>query len=178
MQPVDGVPRGSRRRVVGLRREEVALLAAISPEYYLRPEQGRDHNPSVSVLDALATVLQLNDEAAAYLHRLARAVPADRRGVQAERVPPGVAQLIDELPVPAFVQGRWMDVLIANPIAQALSPHYRKGANVLRAVFLDPDDRVLHQDLATCDTGGGFRAAGSPSQAALRRLASVSPRPA
>jgi hypothetical protein len=89
-----------------------------------------------------------------------------------------VAQLIDELPVPAFVQGRWMDVLIANPIAQALSPHYRKGANVLRAVFLDPDDRVLHQDLATCDTGGGFRAAGSPSQAALRRLASVSPRPA
>ncbi len=56
-----GIPRGSRRRVVGLRREEVALLAAISPEYYLRLEQGRDQNPSAPVLDALAAVLHLDD---------------------------------------------------------------------------------------------------------------------
>ena len=84
-----GIPRGSRRRVAGLRREEVALLAAISPEYYLRLEQGRDHNPSASVLDALATVLQLDDEAAAYLHRLARAAPTGMGGIQPEGIPPG-----------------------------------------------------------------------------------------
>ncbi|MGS0687955.1 helix-turn-helix domain-containing protein [Nakamurella sp. GG22] len=156
-----GIPRGSRRRVAGLRREEVALLATISPEYYLRLEQGRDHNPSASVLDSLAAVLQLDAEAAAYLHRLARSAPTDRRGIQAtESAPPGVAQLIDELPLPAFVQGRWMDVLAANPLAEALSPHYRKGVNVLRAVFLDPEDRVLHQDWerATREAVSGLRA--------------------
>jgi transcriptional regulator with XRE-family HTH domain len=143
-----------------LRREEVALLAAISPEYYLRLEQGRDHNPSASVLDALATVLQLDDEAAAYLHRLARATPAGSRQVEVEQAPAGVAQLIDELPVPAFVQGRWMDVLAGNQLAQALSPHYRPGVNVLRAVFLDPYDRILHPDWerATREAVSGLRA--------------------
>lgn len=155
-----GIPRGSRRRVVGLRREEVALLAAISPEYYLRLEQGRDHNPSAAVLDALGSVLQLDTEAKAYLHRLARSGTDGSHSVRDERVPPGVVELIDELPVPAFVQGRWMDVLAANPYAQALSPQYREGANVLRAVFLDPDDRLLHQDWqrATREAVSGLRA--------------------
>ena len=161
-----GIPRGSRRRVVGLRREEVALLAAISPEYYLRLEQGRDQNPSAPVLDALAAVLHLDDEASAYLHRLARAAPQGWTPPQGgsrpevESVPPGVAQLIAELPVPTFVRGRRLDVLAANPLATALSPHYRKGVNLLRAVFLDPADRVLHQDWerATREAVSGLRA--------------------
>lgn len=169
-----GIPRGSRRRVAGLRREEVALLAAISPEYYLRLEQGRDHNPSASVLDALATVLQLDDEAAAYLHRLARAAPTGMGGIQPEGIPPGVAQLIDELPVPTFVQGRWMDVLAANRLAQALSPHYRKGINLLRAVFLDPGDRILHQDWerATREAVSGLTGVGGnrPGSSATDRV--------
>ena len=155
-----GILRGSRRRVSGLRREEVALLAGISPEYYLRLEQGRDHNPSDGVLDALAAVLQLDDQGSAYLHRLARTPPGGRAPTEVEDVPAGVAQVIDELPVPTFVQGRWMDVLAANPLARALSPQYRPGVNVLRAVFLEPADRILHQDWerATAEAVSGLRA--------------------
>lgn len=155
-----GLPRGSRRRVPGLRREELALLAGISPDYYLRLEQGRDQNPSAQVLDALASVLQLDAEGSAYLHELARAVSAPPRPVAHERVPVGVAQLIQELTVPAFVQGRLMDVLASNSLARALSPQYRPGVNLLRAAFLDPADRELHQDWdrATEESVSGLRA--------------------
>ena len=71
-----GVPVYSVRRVPGLRREEVAMLAGISADYYLRLEQGRDRNPSVQVLQALARVLQLDDDATAYLLSLGRPAPA------------------------------------------------------------------------------------------------------
>jgi transcriptional regulator with XRE-family HTH domain len=164
-----GLPRGSRRRVPGLRREELALLAGISPDYYLRLEQGRDHNPSAQVLDAVARVLQLDTEAREYLHVLARAAPAPGSPVAAvvegvEDVDPGVAQLIDELTVPTFVQGRFGDVLAANPLAGALSPQYRPGVNLLRAVFLDPRDRELHQDWdrATEEAVSGLRSLAGP----------------
>lgn len=163
-----GIPRGSRRRVAGLRREELALLAGISPEYYLRLEQGRDRNPSDSVLEALAVVLHLDSDSSAYLRTLARAAPgrqldSDRNQShpdETERVPAGVVQVLDELPLPAFVQGRWMDVLASNALAKGLSPQYRPGVNLLRAVFLDPDDRVLHQDWdrATEEAVSGLRA--------------------
>ncbi|MBL0886158.1 helix-turn-helix domain-containing protein [Myceligenerans indicum] len=156
-----GLPRGTRRRVPGLRREELALLAGISQDYYLRLEQGRDTNPSRQVLDALASVLALDTEATAYLYELATApaAPAHRPG-PAEQVPPGLAQLLDEMPFPAFVQGRHMDVLAANALARALSPQYRPGVNLLRAVFLDPRDRDLHQDWdrATAEAVAGLRA--------------------
>ena len=72
VQPEDvGLVGGTRRRVAGLRREELALLAGISSDYYLRLEQGRDTNPSAQVLDALARVLQLDVKATEYLHQLA-----------------------------------------------------------------------------------------------------------
>src|SRR5215469_10338703 len=74
-----GLPAGERRRVAGLRRQEVALLAGISPEYYLRLEQGRDLHPSDQVLSSLASALQLDEEAEAYLHRLAHPAPAAKR---------------------------------------------------------------------------------------------------
>lgn len=156
---VVGLPRGARRRVPGLRREELALLAGISPDYYLRLEQGRDIHPSSQVLEALADVLQLDADAVAYLHSLA-ADPPQQGSVCPERVPAGVEQLIDELPVPTFIQGRFMDVLAANPLARALSPHYRPGVNLLRAAFLDPADRELHQDWerATEEAVSGLRA--------------------
>ncbi|WP_260981152.1 helix-turn-helix domain-containing protein [Curtobacterium pusillum] len=163
-----GLPRGSRRRVPGLRREELALLAGISPDYYLRLEQGRDHNPSAQVLDAVARVLQLDVEAREHLHRLARAAPAPgtpaTTTADVEHVDPGVAQLIDELTVPTFVQGRFGDVLAANPLATALSPQYRSGVNLLRAVFLDPRDRELHQDWdrATEEAVSGLRLLAGP----------------
>ncbi|MFE4369104.1 helix-turn-helix domain-containing protein [Streptomyces sp. NPDC056835] len=74
-----GLPGGDRRRVPGLRQEEVALLAGISVEYYLRLEQGRDQHPSDQVLDSIARALQLEADAATYLHELARPARAARR---------------------------------------------------------------------------------------------------
>jgi len=69
----------SRRRVPGLRREEVAMLAGVSSDYYIRLEQGRDQHPSQQVLDALARALQLDDDATAHLHRLATPTPRRRK---------------------------------------------------------------------------------------------------
>ena len=102
-----GIPDGGVRRVPGLRREEVAMLAGISADYYLRLEQGRDRNPSAQVLDALARVLRLDDVEAAYLHDLAAPRPRSRpRRRPPERVPERLHHLLAALDVPAFVEGR------------------------------------------------------------------------
>jgi len=169
-----GLPRGTRRRVPGLRREELALLAGISPDYYLRLEQGRDNNPSPQVLDALAGILQLDSDARKYLYQLVRDAPSLGPREQVEIVPAGTAQMIDQLPLPTFVQGRLMDILAANPLARALSPQYRPGVNPLRTIFFDSQDRALHLDWerATEDSVAGLRAiAGADLQdPALERL--------
>ncbi|HEY0577519.1 MAG TPA: helix-turn-helix transcriptional regulator [Pseudonocardia sp.] len=162
VQPEDvGLPSGGRRRVPGLRREELALLAGISSDYYLRLEQGRDHHPSAQVLDALAAVLQLDADATAHLHRLANPTPG--RGLLGKPVPvpPSIAQLINSwTSTPAYVQDRLMNVLTANPIASVLSPHYAQGHNLLRAAFLDPADRAFRQDWERATENGvaGLRA--------------------
>jgi transcriptional regulator with XRE-family HTH domain len=146
--------------VPGLRREELALLAGISPDYYLRLEQGRDHHPSPQVLDSLARVLRLDADAQAYLRRIVGATgTAALRPLAEERVAEEIADLIDDLDVPTFIQGRFMDVLASNPLARALSPQYVPGTNLLRAVFLDPRDRELHQDWdrATEEAVAGLR---------------------
>jgi transcriptional regulator with XRE-family HTH domain len=155
VRPEDaGLPGGGLRRVPGLRREEVALLAGISSDYYLRLEQGRDRNPSTQVLEAIARVLRLDQEATAYLVGLARdrrpgahLPPGGRTAHGSERVPAGIRQLIDGWPrTPAYVQNRYADVLAANSLARALTPNYAPGVNVLRAVFLDPAERELRRD--------------------------------
>ena len=148
VDPKDVVlPGGGRRRVPGLRREEVALLAGISGEYYLRLEQGRDQNPSPAVLDALARVLRLDLDATRHLHALA--APAPRHGGPApddERIPPGIHQLINTswTNTPAVVLNRYMDVLTANPLAIALSPGNQPGINAVRSAFLDLRLRSLY----------------------------------
>jgi transcriptional regulator with XRE-family HTH domain len=141
-----GLPEGERRRVPGLRREEVALLAGISVEYYLRLEQGRDQHPSDQVLDSLASALRLDTEAAGHLHRLAH--PGRRRRTERpEQVGAGVRNLIGNwTTTPAYVLGRCSDVLAANATAVALSPHFAPGSNTLRAAFLEPDMRTLYRD--------------------------------
>jgi transcriptional regulator with XRE-family HTH domain len=142
-----GLPGGGRRRVPGLRREEVALLAGISSEYYLRLERGRDQNPSPPVLDALARVLQLDLDAARHLHALVTPAPWHGSPTQDdERVPPGIQQLINTswASTPAAVLNRYMDVLMANPLAIALSPSNQLGTNAIRSAFLDPRLRVLY----------------------------------
>src|ERR1700753_3954398 len=101
-----GLPGGDRRRVPGLRREEVAMLAGVSVEYYLRLEQGRDLHPSDQILHGLATALQLEDDAVAYLHRLAPPAPQTRRRSRPQPRGAGLQQLIDCWPVtPAYAQG-------------------------------------------------------------------------
>ncbi|HWO59220.1 MAG TPA: helix-turn-helix transcriptional regulator [Umezawaea sp.] len=149
VRPTDvGLPAGERRRVPGLRREEVALLAGISAEYYLRLEQGRDQHPSDQVLASIASALRLDTEASAYLHALAHPVPPKRRWApKAEKVSTSVRNLIDNwTTTPAYVQGRTMTVLAANPLATALSPFFAPGANTLRAAFLEPGMRSFYRD--------------------------------
>ncbi|SCE52093.1 Helix-turn-helix domain-containing protein, partial [Streptomyces sp. DvalAA-14] len=133
----------------GLRREEVALLAGISAEYYLRLEQGRDRHPSEQVLESIARALLLDADAETYLHQLARPPRAatGRRAGRPERVGEGVRGLIGSwTTTPAFVHGRSMTILAANPIAVALSPSFAPGVNTLRAAFVEPEMRVFHRD--------------------------------
>ncbi|MBD9734043.1 helix-turn-helix domain-containing protein, partial [Streptomyces sp. H28] len=146
--PADiGLPVHGIRRVPGLRREEVALLAGISSDYYLRLEQGRDRNPSAQVLDALARVLLLDDTATAYLHQLAAPRPrARRRASRRPAVPPPTEQLLRSIGLPAFVTDRTLDVIAVNPLASALVPTVRVGENRLRSFFLDPAEQALHAD--------------------------------
>lgn len=142
-----GIPNLGTRRVAGLRREEVAMLAGISADYYLRLERGRDRNPSVQVLESIARVLQLDDQTTSYLLGLAAEKPRRaRRRPAKETVPRGIAKLIDSLQLPAFVEGRYLDVLAANAMATALSPRLVMGRNRLRDVFLDPAEQAMFAD--------------------------------
>jgi transcriptional regulator with XRE-family HTH domain len=155
-----GIPVLGVRRVPGLRREEVAMLAGISADYYLRLEQGRDRRPSAQVLQSLARVLQLDDDATAYLLGLTAVKPrAARRRRRREIVPPSTAKLVQTLPLPAFVEGRYFDVLAANALATAISPRLAAGGNRLRDVFLDPAEQSLFPDWeqATANLVAGFR---------------------
>ncbi len=124
LQPRDvGLEPGGRRKVTGLRREELALLAGLSTDYYQRMEQGREVRPSDDVLDALAGALQLDDTERAHLLALAHAA---RRPVRArvertpEQVPDGTRRLLRVMDTPALVLGRHLDLLDWNPLAQAL----------------------------------------------------------
>lgn len=142
-----GLPPGhGLRRVAGLRREEVAMLAGISAEYYLRLEQGRDRNPSAPVLEALARVLRLDAEGTAYL--LSLAAPKPRRGPDRpdDRLPPGLELLLGTLNVPALVFNKYSDVLAANRLARALSPELAPGMNRLRVLFSDHAVREYDAD--------------------------------
>ena len=139
-----GIPVAGTRRVPGLRREEVAMLAGISADYYLRLERGRDRHPSVQVLEAIARVLRLDDTHLAHMMTLVGDKPRQRRRVRRETVPAGVAQLVQTLQQPAHVEGRYFDVLASNALAVALSPRFAVGGNQLRSMFLDPAEQALY----------------------------------
>ncbi|WP_404198039.1 helix-turn-helix domain-containing protein [Streptomyces tauricus] len=155
---------GERRRVPGLRREELAMLAGISAPYYTRLEQGQSRNASREVLDAVASALRLDDSERAHLHTLA-STPS-RRGPGArprpERVPPATSALLAALDgTPALVIGRRSDVLAWNRPGHGLfaghldpdGPDDPGGAggpgrrpNMARLVFLDAHTRDLYVD--------------------------------
>jgi transcriptional regulator with XRE-family HTH domain len=141
-----GIPSGGNRRVPGLRRKEVAMLAGISADYYLRLERGRDKHPSPQVLESLARVLQLDDVEQRYLLGLVAPHPRAPRRKRPEHVPARVHELLAHLQIPAFVEGRAFDVLASNPMAVALSPRLRPGENRMRSFFLDPEEQAFHHD--------------------------------
>lgn len=154
-----GIPAGANRRVAGLRREEVALLAGISADYYLRLERGRDNNPSPQVLESLARVLRLDDVETEYLLGIGTPRPRNRKPQGSERVPARLHHLLASLHVPAFIEGRHFDVLASNPLAVALSPRLTPGRNRLRDLLLDPEERQFHDDWdnAAADSVAAFR---------------------
>lgn len=151
LQPDDlGLNVLGRRRVAGLRREEVAGLAGVSVDYYTRLEQGRSQHPTEPVVAALARALRLDADTTAHLHRLARPGPKVSPPGSAEQTPADVRALLVALePSPAFVVGRVLDVLASNATARALSPLHHEGENLLRSIFLDPRAAVLHPDRET-----------------------------
>ncbi|NUU16383.1 helix-turn-helix domain-containing protein [Cellulomonas humilata] len=123
LQPRDlGLEPGGRRKVTGLRREELAMLAGLSTDYYQRMEQGRKVRPSDDVLDALAGALGLDDEERRHLFTLAQAArrPDARVDRLPEVVPDGTRRLLRVLDTPAVVLGRHLDLLAWNPMAEAL----------------------------------------------------------
>ena len=92
------------------------------------------------MLESLANALQLNDDATQYMRNLARPAPRQRRYGSVEKVEPGLQTLIDNWHLtPAYVQNRHMTILIANPMARALSPYFAPGVNHLRSAFLEPE---------------------------------------
>ncbi|UIX29918.1 helix-turn-helix transcriptional regulator [Streptomyces sp. GQFP] len=143
-----GLSGAGRRRVPGLRRDEVATLAGVSPSYYSRLEQGRELSPSHRVLEALARALRLGDEDKGELFRLAQ--PATRRTkspVRVERVRPHLRQLIESwTSTPAFIIGHAQDLLATNALADALYGDFAQHDNVLRMHFLDPTAKTFYRN--------------------------------
>ena len=168
LSPADlGLPEGRRRRTPGLRREEVAQLAAISPTYYALLEQGRAAHPSGQVLDALATALRLQDAERAYLHTLANGDTASQADLAPQQaLTPGVAELVDRLdPHPTYVTGRSWEILAANRAARELWTDWTArpigDRNLLLWMFADPRARSIfvEWDREAAAQLGRFRAA-------------------
>ncbi|MEV6864504.1 helix-turn-helix transcriptional regulator [Streptosporangium subroseum] len=136
------------RRTPGLRREEVAMLAGVSTDYYVRLEQGRERHPSGQVLDALTQALDLGIEAEAHLYELAQPRPR-RRGTAGgtEQVSPDLLRMMHGWSyTPALVCNRWLDVLARNPPVAILHDGLEHTDNLLRLIFLDPRAREYYRD--------------------------------
>jgi transcriptional regulator with XRE-family HTH domain len=164
---------GDRRRVPGLRREELAQLAGVSVGYYTRLEQGQSQHASEAVLDALASALRLDGDERSHLHVLARPKPTARKRPRPERVHPRLGALVDSLGTPAVVLGRHTDVLAWNRLGHALlaahldlaAPTRAERPNWARLFFLDPHVRALF--------GEGWRQKARDTVADLRVIAAA-----
>ncbi|GAA4313791.1 helix-turn-helix transcriptional regulator [Streptomyces venetus] len=149
IQPAEvGLPSYGRRRVPGLRREEVAQLAGVSVDYYVRLEQGRGPSVSDAVLDAVARVLRLDGAEHDYLRAVARPRRRDADRRAASGVRPGIQLILDGMERnPAYVLDHRMDVLGWNALADALLDFEGTGSgerNIARRVFLDPASRDVY----------------------------------
>jgi transcriptional regulator with XRE-family HTH domain len=135
---------GRRRRTAGLRREEVAELAGIGVDWYIRLEQGRTVSPSVTTIDALARALRLTKAEHGHLRALAR--DADRRAFARESVPEPLRRLVENLNQPAYITGRRWDILVWNRPAEeifAFSRLHEEDRNSLISMLTNPNSRRL-----------------------------------
>ena len=131
-----------RRRVPGLTREEVAVAAGVSVEYYTRLEQGKDRRPSAQIVSALSIALRLDDAASKFLFDLAQPRTVSQSGVEARAVPDGVLALLGLWrATPAFVVSRFGTVLASAPAVAELTPACRAGGNMFREIFLSADSQ-------------------------------------
>lgn len=181
-----GLPTSGRRRVPGLRREEVAVLAGVSTEWYTRLEKGHIGGVSEDVLDAVAQALQLDEDERTYLFDLARAArparrtPSRRKDVE---IPPSVQWMLDSMTMAsAFVRNGRLDVVASNTLARAVhAPLFDSDTagkhgrpNIARYIFLDPGSREFFVDWehATVSTAALLRAEAGrePHDRALREL--------
>ncbi|VXA91863.1 Helix-turn-helix protein [Microbacterium sp. 8M] len=147
LQPEDvGLTRQPGRRVAGLRREEVAELAGISAEYYLRIEQGRVGRPSEQVLEALARALRLDDESVAHLHRLVTARPYRPQPADAETAERIARTLSRWYRTPAYISDPHRDIVAANALATALGHGgLAVGSNQIAGLFNDRMKSTLRE---------------------------------
>jgi hypothetical protein len=163
-----GAPVSSRRRTPGLRREEVAVLAAVSLDYYRRLEQGRGPHPSRQVLAGIGRALRLDGMELAHLYRLAGELPP--REDASAQVSPGVLQLLERLNgVPALVVDATYAVLAANELASTLVPDLDVEPNLARLIFLHRErlgDRYAAEVVADLRAALGRR----PDDSGLREL--------
>ena len=141
-----GLYEGRRRRVQGLRREELAVLAGLSTDYYARLEQGRHGHPSPGVLDAVADVLRLSTAERDYLHQLARPVA---KPVHGEVVRPETLTVMSAMgTTPVLLIGPYMDILASNSAARQLYADFdalpADGRNATRWMLTSPEARRLH----------------------------------
>ena len=155
-----GIPTDSRRRVEGLRREEVAHLSGVSVDYYIRLEQGRATQPSEQVLDALARVLELDETERGHLYRLAR----QRRRVKSPsgRLRPELLRVLDLIvDAPALIMDHRLNAVAGNRLAKLLYGREMPGLNTARHIFLEEAERWIYADWEQCtlDVVGHLRLA-------------------
>ncbi|PJJ73608.1 helix-turn-helix protein [Diaminobutyricimonas aerilata] len=140
-------PASGRRRVPGLRRDEVALLAGVSVDYYTRLEQGRERNPSAQVLDALAHALDLNLHERRYAYGLAQIAWVPELAETDPPVDATLTRLMDGWPGAAcFVLDPLLDIVAMNALATALFRPFVSTRNLVEMVFLDPEGRAFYVD--------------------------------
>lgn len=172
------------RRVAGLRREEVAVLAGVSADYYARLEQGRERNPSAQVLDAIGRALRLPVDGREHLFRLAGLRPRFGPDASLNTVHPSLLELLDAFPsAAAYVLGPAFDVLATNAIASALLAPFGDERNMLRILFTHPDAQAVFAEWKSlCRSGlqalrlnAGRFPADSTIQALVHELSEVSP---
>lgn len=138
---------GGSRRVAGLRREEVAVLAGVSVDYYARLEQGRERNPSAQVLSAIGQALRMSPDGKEHLFRLAGLNPRLGPDCARDRVHPSLLQLLEAFPTSAaYVLGPSFDVMATNTLAAALLAPFGDMRNMVRILFTHPEVRNVFVD--------------------------------